>query len=122
MKNYLILGLWCLLILTSLASVPTPSAQAASDRIIAALRSGDYLAFINGGNEAFKKLKKEQFDSVVKQLAPRFNAGYEVTFLGEMKQQGFEVSLWKFYFKDGGDDLLGTLSLKDGAVGGYWIK
>jgi hypothetical protein len=122
MKNYLIIGLWCFLILTSLASEPTPSAQVASDRIIGTLRSGDYLAFINGGDEAFKKLKKEQFDSVVKQLAPPFNSGYEVTFLGEMRQKGFEVSLWKFAFKDGGDDLLGTLSIKDGAVGGYWIK
>ena len=33
-----------------------------------------------------------------------------------------QVTLWKLSFKDGGDDALATLSLKDGKVGGYWIK
>jgi flavodoxin len=108
--------------ISAFAGDAPPSAKSAADKIVAALNSGDYAAFISDGDTAFQKLKKDQFDSVVKQLSPRFKSGYEVTYLGEMKQKGFEVSLWKFTFKDGGDDMLGTLSLKEGKVGGFWIK
>ena len=79
-------------------------------------------AFDADGDAAFKGLTKEQFEAVVKLLAPRFKAGYEVIFLGNLKQKGYDVSLWKLAFKDGGDDMLGTLSLKDGKVGGFWVK
>ncbi len=101
--------------------VPSP-AKNTSDKLVSALVHNDYDAFIADGDTAFKGLKKEQFEAVCKQLSTRFKAGHEVTWLGELKQKGYSVSLWKFTFKDGGDDLLGTLSIKDGKVAGYWIK
>ena len=67
-------------------------------------------------------MKKENFDAVSAQLAPRFKAGYTVTYLGDLQQQGFHVTLWKVSFQDGKDDALATLSVKDGKVGGFWIK
>ena len=91
-------------------------------QLITALVNADYAAFVADGDDAFKGLTKEQFDAVAKQFAPRFKAGYEVTYLGELKQKGYEVSLWKLTFKDGGDDLLATLSRKDGKTGGFWLK
>jgi len=106
---------------TFAADVPA-DAKNASDKLVTALLDSDYDAFVANGDAAFKGLKKEQFEAVCKQLSPRFKGGYEVTWLGELKQKGYAVSLWKFTFKDGGDDLLGTLSLKDGKIGGFWIK
>jgi hypothetical protein len=114
------------ILLGSLADIPAadpPSAaQAASDKLLASIGSGDYAAFISDGDAAFKGLKKEQFGVVAAQLGPRLKSGHEVTYLGELRQKGFQVTLWRLRFADGGDDFLATLSLKDGKIGGYWIK
>ena len=101
---------------------PTPDSLNASNKLLAAISSGDFAAFVADGNDAFKGLKKEQFDSVCSQLGPRFKAGYQVTYLGDLNQKGYQVTLWRLRFSDGGDDFLASLSLKDGKVGGYWIK
>jgi len=93
-----------------------------SAKIIRAIQKADYNAFIANGDSAFHNLPKEQFDSVATQLAPRLKAGYEITYLGQLEQRGFHVTLWKVSFKDGQDDALATLSLKDGKVGGFWIR
>jgi hypothetical protein len=42
--------------------------------------------------------------------------------LGDVKQNGDHVTLWKLTFKDGSDDALVTLSAKDGKVGGFFIR
>lgn len=116
----------CVLVLGALGAVraaePAPEAKTQSDKLIAAIAAADYAAFVADGDAAFKGLKKEVFDAVASQLVPRFRAGCEVTYLGEMKQLGYQVTLWKLSFKDGGDDALATLSMKDGKVGGYWIR
>jgi hypothetical protein len=109
------------LTLTHAAEAPS-DAQAASNKLLAAISSGDYAAFIADGDAAFKGLKKEQFDAVAAQLGPQFKAGYTATYLGDLNQKGYHVTLWRLRFTTGGDDALATLSLKDGKIGGYWIK
>lgn len=104
------------------AAEPPSDALAASDKLLAAIHAEDYAAFVAGGDAAFKGLKKEQFDSVSAQLKPRFKSGYTATYLGELNQKGFKVTLWRLRFSDGGDDLLATLSMKNGKIGGYFIK
>jgi len=104
------------------AAEPPSGAQAASDKLLAAIASGDYAAFVAEGDAAFKGLKKEEFDAVAAQLGPRFESGYEATYLGDLNQKGYQVTLWRLRFKAGGDDALATLSLKDGKIGGYWIR
>ncbi|MCX6970431.1 MAG: hypothetical protein NTV93_09800 [Verrucomicrobia bacterium] len=101
---------------------PPPASLTASNKLLAAISAGDYAAFVADGDAAFQSLKREQFESVAAQLGPRFKSGYDVTYLGDMHQKGYEVTLWRLRFADGGDDFLATLSLKAGKVGGYWIK
>lgn len=96
--------------------------QVFSGKLVTALQKADFPAFIADGDATFQKLKKEQFAAVAAQLAPRLDAGYEISYLGELTQQGFHVTLWKLSFKDGKDDALATLSVKDGKIGGFWIK
>jgi hypothetical protein len=48
--------------------------------------------------------------------------GYECVRLGELTQQGCRVLLWKLAYKDGGDDTLAKLVLKDGKVAGFWLQ
>ena len=52
----------------------------------------------------------------------RTSGGYDITFLGELNQHGYQVFLYRLRFKDGGDDILGTMSLKDDKVGGIYFN
>ena len=40
---------------------------------------------------------------------------------GVQNQSGSQTE-WKISFKDGSDDLLATLSVRGGKVGGFWIR
>ena len=107
-----------------LAAADAPSEAAAiSAKLFAAIENADHAAFVADGDVVFQqKLRPEQFTAFAAQLAPMLKVGHEVTYLGELQQKGFRVTLWKLSFKQGGDDLLATLSLKDGKVGGFWIR
>jgi hypothetical protein len=39
-----------------------------------------------------------------------------------LNQQGYTVYLWKLEFKDGKDDVLVTMAVRDGKVGGFWLS
>ncbi|MEI7962432.1 MAG: hypothetical protein WCI42_01220 [Verrucomicrobiota bacterium] len=103
------------------ADAPAGS-QAEATKLVAAIVTDDYKGFVANGNVAFQGLKKDQFEAVVSQLGPKLKAGYDLTYLGDRNQRGYQVTLWRIRFKSGGDDLLATLIMKDGKVGGFWIK
>jgi hypothetical protein len=109
-------------VLRASAAEPSKEETAASARLLAAIEKGDYASFVADGTKEFAALPKEQFDAMAAQLGPVLKAGYDVSFLGDLSQKGFHVTLWKLHFKDGGDDALAELSMKDGKVGGYWIN
>ena len=91
--------------------------------LIAAQTAGDYDAFIADANDAVRAaLTKTQFEAASNFLNKRTSGGYETTLLGELNQHGYQVFLFRLRFKDGGDDILGTLSLKDDKVGGIFFK
>ncbi len=91
-------------------------------QLVSAIEKADYAAFVADGEAPFKELKREQFEAVAKALGPKLEQGYELTYLGDLKQKGYRVTLWRIRFKNGGDDALATLSVKDGKVGGFWIR
>ncbi|HEX7261723.1 MAG TPA: hypothetical protein VF258_07910 [Luteolibacter sp.] len=107
----------------SMAAEPPAEAKASSAALISALEANDHAAFQAKGDEKFAKaLTKELFGRVQTQLGPRLKAGYELVYLTELNRQGHKVTLWKLTFKDGGDDALATLSMKDGKVTGFFIQ
>ena len=91
-------------------------------KLLLAITADEYTGFVADGNSAFQGLKKDQFKAVVSQLSSKLKAGYDLTYLGDLNQHGYQVTLWRIRFKSGGDDLIATLSMKDGKVGGFWIK
>jgi hypothetical protein len=91
-------------------------------KLLLAITADDYAAFIANGTASFKGLKKDQFESVVSQIGSNLKSGYDLSYLGDLNQQGYQVTLWRIRFKSGSDDLIATLSMKDGKVGGFWIK
>ena len=80
------------------------------------------LKFVADGEAPFRQLKKEQFEAVAVKLGPKFRAGHEISYLGDLKQKGYHVTLWKVSFKDGSDDQLATLSTREGKVGGFFVR
>ena len=105
------------------AADPAKEDAALFERLIAAFEKADYDTFIAEGDAGLRKgLKKEAFDKTYTQFSARFKSGYEATFLGELKQYGCHVTLWKLSFKDQSDDALLTLMVKEGRLTGVWIK
>jgi hypothetical protein len=91
--------------------------------MLSALQAGSLENFIAAGDASFKSgMTKEMLDSVGSQLAPRLNGGYTSSFLGTLKQQGYTIYLWKLEFKDGKDDRLATMAVKDGKVAGFFLR
>jgi hypothetical protein len=104
------------------ATDASPGSQAEATKLITAIVADDYASFVDDGNAAFRGLSKDQFEAVVSQLSSKLKAGYDLSYLGDLNQQSYQVTLWRIRFKSGGDDLIATLSVKDGKVGGFWIK
>lgn len=95
------------------------SARPILDKLIAAQAAKDYEAFVANGTTYFQAaFSKTQFEAASAILNPTLAKEHETLFLGELNQHGYKVYLYRLHFKDGSDDILGTLSLKDGKVGG----
>jgi hypothetical protein len=91
--------------------------------MLAATQTGSLPDFVAAGDPAFKAgMTKPMLDSVSQRLAPRLRQGYTASFLGKLNQRGFMVYLWKLEFKDGGDEVLVTLAVSGGQVGGFWLS
>jgi hypothetical protein len=91
--------------------------------LITAQTAKDYDAFVADADDSLKAaLTKTQFEAASNLIIRRTSGGFETTFLGELNQHGYQVFLYRLRFNDGGDDLLGTMSLKDDKVGGIYFK
>jgi hypothetical protein len=98
------------------------AADAIFKKLLAAQAGKDYNAFVAVGTTQLKAaLSKTQFEASSDVLNARFTGGYESTLLGELNMRGCEVYLYRLRFKDDGDDILGTLSLKNGKVAGIYF-
>lgn len=117
------------LLLTALfSSTVVASAAEASKEITAmatklftALEKGDFDMFIADGDTSWKSLKKPQFDGMAANIAPKLKAGYGITYLGELKLRGNQVTLWKLDFKGNADDMLATVTIKEGRVNAFGL-
>jgi hypothetical protein len=121
----MILVLTCLLVGAALpchAQAPaTP--EALMKKVMTAVENNDYAAFVADGTPEFKAgLTPQMLEGVSQQIAGRMKQGYECLALGELKQQGFKTYLWKMVYKDGGDDSLVRMTMKDSLVAGFWIQ
>lgn len=91
--------------------------------MLAATQSKSLQDFVAGGDEAFKgTMSQPMLDSFNAQFAPRLNQGYVANYLARLNQGGYQIYLWKLEFKDGGDDRLVTMVVKDGKVSGFFLR
>jgi len=91
--------------------------------MLAATEASSLPDFVAAGEAAFQAgMTKPMLDSVSRQLGSRLRQGYTASFLSMLNQQGYTVYLWKLEFKDGKDDVLVTMAVRDGKVGGFWLR
>ena len=110
-----------LLMLPSTAPGQAPKADASVqktfDQLLNAIKAKDREAFVADATDAVKKeTTKEAMDLLEKHVGSRLRGGYEATYLCQLKKGAIQVYLWKLAIKDGGDDLVALMALKDGKV------
>lgn len=106
-----------------LAAQPAGTAQAPIvSRLLKAIAKDNYAGFIADGTPEFAAITPEQFDSVAAQVGSRLSDGYRAEYLGKIRKQGQEISVWKIIFDDGGDDALATLSVTGSKVSGFFLQ
>jgi len=92
-------------------------------KMLAAAESGSLADFVAAGDASFQAgMTQALLDGVSAQFAPRLKQGYTSTFFGTLNQQGYNVYLWKLEFKDGKDDRLITMAVKDGKVAAFFLR
>ena len=98
-----------------LAAVKLPD-EAMQKKLIAlfeAIEADDYANFTRAITDEFKTaLPKKLFATVTTAFAPRLAKGYDLAYMGEIRKGEFKTYVWKIIFRDGGDDVLATMSLK----------
>jgi len=105
------------------APVQPASTQGTVNTLLAAIATNNYDAFVANAAPALKtNITKEEFKRVSTQLSPRLKKGYELQYLGSLKQQGAEIFLWKIIYKDAGNDMLARLVLQNNKVAGFWFE
>jgi len=103
--------------------VQQPSTQGTVNSLLAAIATNNYDVFVANAAPALKtRITKEEFKRVSTQLSPRLKKGYELQYLGSLKQQGVEVFLWKIMYKEAGNDMIAKLVLQGDKVAAFWFE
>lgn len=69
-----------------------------------------------------KRVTREVMIRLSGSLGPKLKKGYTSTSIGQLRQQGLVTYLYKLQFKDGADDVLIRLAVRDGAVAGIFFE
>jgi hypothetical protein len=93
------------------------------ESLLRAIEKGDREAFVVHGTDQVKQGMTQPLMDVLKtQLGARLKKGYQASHLGQLKQGGHQVHLWKSTFADAGDDVVFRLAIKDGKVAGFFLQ
>lgn len=123
MKRQIICFMLIMLASSAVFAQAPGNAETTMKSMISAILANSLPDFVAQGDQAFQEgMTKEMLASINQSLGSRLRQGYTTTFLTRLNQQGFAVYTWKVEFKDGNDDVLVFLALKDGKVGGFWLR
>jgi hypothetical protein len=98
------------------------TAQSSFQTVLAAIAADDYDQFVSVAGDTFRShITPTTFHALSQSLAPRMQRGCTPTYLGQLRQNGAEISLWILAFADGGDDRLARMSMSQDRVDGFLI-
>jgi len=119
MRRFFLAGLLLAAASLPLRAEDDAQAQAILNNMLTAEMAKDYAAFIADADDHMKAaISTAQFEASSENVGARLKGGYDLTFLGELNQTGYEVYLYRIRYKDGTDDTLVTLGMKEGKVAG----
>jgi hypothetical protein len=96
--------------------------QRCLNTLLAAIAAENYDQFVSVADDRFRQgITQGTFQLISQGLAPRMQRGYTAAYLGQLQQNGAQVSLWRLAFADGGDDRLARMSMSQDRVDGFLI-
>jgi len=105
------------------AAMNNPSTERTVNTLLTAIATNNYGTLVASAAPALKaRITEDTFRRVSTQLSPRLKKGYKLQYIGDLKQQGVDILLWKITFQDGGDDLLARLVIQEDRVAGFWFQ
>jgi hypothetical protein len=105
---------------TARAQVPLRQYDITLNQMFDAIQTRSYDRFIADGDARFRNgFTEKMFGDLAARLGPRLQQGFSLAFLTTLHQQDYVVYVWKLAFKDGKDDFLVSLFIKNGNVTGF---
>jgi hypothetical protein len=103
--------------------VPLRQYEPIFNQMLNAIQSRSYDRFVANGDARFRSgFTEKMFEELAQRLGPRLQQGYSAPFLTTLHQQDYMVYVWKLAFKDGKDDFLVTLFIKNGNISGFMTR
>ena len=116
----------CLVLAAQKPALATPAAPAGAERVlvkmIEAVKAQSYEDFLTDADAQLKSnLSRQQFEGICGLYTAPLRKGYRLEYLGQLRQRGAFVYLWKITVVDGQDETLIRFVMKDGKVSGFWV-
>ncbi len=126
----LLIAFWAIVVAATIAMLPNVAMpqpfqqpEAATKSMLAAIQANSLADFNALGDQSVQSAMTQQIlDKMSELLGPRLKQGYSVVGMGSLKKEGAVVFIWKLEFKDGGDDVLVTMAVKEGKVAGFYLR
>jgi len=108
-------------------ALATPAAPAGVERVlvrmIEAVKAQSYDDFLTDADDHLKtNLSRQQFEGICGLYTAPLRKGYRLEYLGQLRQQGTYVYLWKITIVGGQDETLLRLVTKDGKAYGFAVS
>jgi hypothetical protein len=119
-------GALCLTLAPGKPALAAPVAPAGVERVlvrmIEAVKAQSYDDFLTDADAQLKSnLSRQQFEGLCGLYTAPLRKGYRFEYLGQLRQRGMPVYLWKIAVVDGQDEALIRLVMKDGKAYGFAV-
>jgi hypothetical protein len=119
-------GALCLTIAPGKPALAAGAAPAGVERVlvkmIEAVKDQSYDEFLTDADAQLKSnLSRQQFEGLCGLYRSSLRKGYRYEYLGQLRQRGMPVYLWKIAVVDGQDEGLIKLVMKDGKAYGFAV-
>jgi hypothetical protein len=116
----------CLALIGAKPALAAPSSPTGTEavlvKMIEAVKAQSYDDFLTHANARLKsQLSRQQFEGICGLYTTPLRKGYKLEFLGQLRQQGTIVLLWKINVADSQDDTLIRMVMKEGKVEGFSV-
>jgi len=108
-------------------ALAAPGAPAGAERVlvkmIEAVKAQSYDDFLTDADDHLKtNLSRQQFEGICGLYTAPLRKGYRLEYLGQLRQQGTYVYLWKITIIGGQDETLLRLVTKNGKAYGFTVQ